>query len=318
MHIPWDDMSLFLAVAETGSLSAAAARLNVTQPTVSRRVAELEARVGEALFARTAIGATITTFGESLLEPARRMAEWAVELERAAERAETTPRGIVRITAPPGIAFDFLAPFAAAAREALPAVRFTVIATTDYLDLSRGGADLALRFAAPAQRDVVTLATLDVPIGAFGSKAYARTLPPHATPSDVAWIAWAPPYENMSPNPELAKMIPSFEPVFASDDFLVQLRAAEAGLGAMFLGRATHRFAKNDLVLLDVVLPPIHRSLHLVATKRALEIPRVRAVADLLVAELHHTMTPEKEKQLSEKLRRPRGPDRARGPSSRR
>ena len=107
MHIPWHDLQVFLAVAEAGSLSAAAKRLRVTQPTVSRRIAELEASVGEALFVRTVDGAAPTSFGERLLEPARRMAEWAAEVDRAAERAETTPRGTVRITAPPGVAFEF-------------------------------------------------------------------------------------------------------------------------------------------------------------------------------------------------------------------
>jgi len=289
MHIPWDDVSVFLAVAETGSLSAASTRLRVTQPTVSRRIAELEARVGEALFTRTAAGAVLTSFGESLVAPSRRMAEWAAEVERAAEGAETTPRGEVRITAPPGIAFDFVTPFAAWAKERLPDVRFTVLSSTDYLDLSRGGADLALRFAAPAQRDVVTLATLEVGIAAFGSEAYARTLPRPAKPSDVAWIGWAPPFEDLAPNPELARMIPSFRPAFASDDFLVQQRAAEEGLGAIFLGLVEHRFSQTRLVQLDVSLPPLRRSLHLACARRVLEIPRVRAVADLLVAELART-----------------------------
>ncbi len=286
MHIPWDDVNVLLAVAETGSLSAGAARLRVTQPTVSRRVAELEARVGEAIFVRSAAGATVTPFGESLLEPARRMAEWAAEVERAAERAETTPRGTVRVTAPPGIAFDFVAPFAAWAKGRLPDVQLSVRATTEYLDLSRGGADLALRFAAPAQRDVETLAKVEIEIGAFGSAAYAKTLPRRAKPSDVAWVAWAPPFEDLAPNPELARLIPGFRPVFASDDYLVQLRAAEEGLGAMFLGRAPHRFSRTRMVPLDVDLPTIQRTLYLACPRRALEIPRVRAVADLIVTEL--------------------------------
>jgi DNA-binding transcriptional LysR family regulator len=84
-------------------------------------------------------------------------------------------------------------------------------------------------------------------------------------------------------------MIPNFAPSFASDDFLVQLRAAEAGMGAMFLGRARHRFTTSTLVELDVDLGPLRRSLHLVCAKTALDIPRVRAVADLLAAEMKHT-----------------------------
>src|SRR5579871_4078599 len=110
MHVAWDAIQLFLAVADTGSLTAAARRLHVTQPTASRRLLDLEASLGEALFTRGVEGTTLTPFGERMLEPARHMAEWAAETERVVERTQTGPRGVVRLTAPPGIAFDFIAP----------------------------------------------------------------------------------------------------------------------------------------------------------------------------------------------------------------
>jgi DNA-binding transcriptional LysR family regulator len=287
VHIPWDRIQLFLAIAEARSMSGAAKRLRVTQPTVSRQLAELESTVGEALFARTVDGATLTSFGERLLEPARRMAEWGAEVDRAVERAETTPRGVVRVTAPPGVAFDFLTPFAHWLKTRLPDVQLDVLSTIQYLDLSRRDADIALRFATPTQRDVVTLATWDLDVAVFASEAYAKTLPPGYGLADVAWIAWAPPFDHLWPNPELAKLVPGFRPSFASDDYLVQLRAAHAGLGAMFLGRAEHRFvAPPRLVELKLPLPTLRNSLHLAAASSALSIPRVRAVADLLTAEL--------------------------------
>ena len=102
MHMEWNDLELFWAVADSGSVTAAARKLRVTQPTASRRLLELEASVGEALFVRDQHGAHLTSFGERLLEPARRMAEWAGEAERVAERTETAPRGVVRLTAAPG------------------------------------------------------------------------------------------------------------------------------------------------------------------------------------------------------------------------
>lgn len=287
MHIEWNDLQVLIAVADAGSISGASKRLQVTQPTVSRRIAELEAVVGEPLFVRTVSGATPTAFAERLLEPARRMAEWAAEVDRTAERAETRPRGSVRITAPPGIAFDFLAPFAAWLRPRLPEVFLEVVSTAEIVDLSRREADLALRLAAPAARDLTTLATLDLEVAAFGSEAYAKSLPRGCKPSDVQWIGWAPPFDHLSPNPELARLIPGFRPVFASDDFIVQQRAAEAGVGAIFLGRVEHRFSTGSrLVELDVDIGRIDRTLHLVAARSALQIPRIRAVADLLAAEL--------------------------------
>jgi DNA-binding transcriptional LysR family regulator len=299
MDIPWEDVRIFLAVAETRSLSAAARRLKVAQPTVSRRIAELESRLGEALFTRTVNGTTPTPHAERLLEPARRMAEWSGEIERAAERRDARPSGTVRLTAPPGVAFDFVAPFALGLREKLPEVRLEVVATLAYLDLVRREADLALRTRRPTQRDLVTLGEIEMDVGAFASPAYRDRLKKRYTAADVDWICWAPPLDHLSPNPELAAMIPGFRPAFASDDFLVQLGAARAGVGAITLGRARHRDFSNtkDLVELDLDLGPVRAGLYLVAARSALEIPRVRAVADILAHELGRATVPPRRKR---------------------
>ncbi len=279
-------MQLFLAVAESGSLTAAARKLRITQPTASRRLLELEASIGESLFVRDVEGAHLTSFGERLLEPARRMAEWAGETERVAARAQTTPRGVVRLTAAPGLAFDFVAPFARYVREKLPDVRLEVISTVQYLDLARREADLALRFGAPKQRDVVSVATMELDVAPYASPSYVARLPKNATIADIDWIAWAPPMDHLSPNPELAAMIPGFRPAFASDDFLVQFRAAQEGLGAIFLGAVRHRFSENPLVKIPLHVPLPRSSLHLACARSALDVPRVRAVADLLAREV--------------------------------
>ncbi len=290
MDISWDDARVFLAIAEAGSLSAAAKRLGVAQPTVSRRIGELEASLGESLFVRSVDGAKVTAYGERLLEPARRMAEWATELERAAEKGEAKLEGVVRITAPPGVAFEFCAPFAGFMQKHLPGVRLEVVSTIRYLDLSRRDADIALRTEKPTQRDLVTLVALEQQGVPFASREYVAKFAEPPRLSEVDWIAWAPPFEAIQPNPTLARLIPDFRPSFASDDFLIQLRAAEAGLGAIFLARTKHRF-KRETGLTELSIQgfgPVPTGLFLVSTKSALAIPRVRAVADLLVKELEH------------------------------
>ncbi len=293
MNIPWDDVQLFLAVAESGSLSGAARALSVTQPTASRRLAQLEATLGDTLFARSVEGAVLTAFGERLLEPARRLAEWAGEIDRAAERRDRSPQGVVRITAAPGVAHDVLAPFSVFVRQKLPGVRLEVVSKVEYIDLARREADLALRMHRPAQKDLTVLASISYGVGAFASRDYVARLGKGYGPADLDWIGWAPPLEHLPPNPELARLIPGFRPAFACDDFLVQLKAAEEGAGAIFLGRVRHRFSRpTTLVELAVDLGrAITSSTHLVCAKSALDIPRVRAVAELLAAELEHTVT---------------------------
>ncbi len=288
MYIPWEDTRLFLAVAEEGSLTAAARTLGLGQPTVSRRLAQLEDALGFQVFERSTGGATLTSKGERLLEPARRMAEWAAELERAAEGGNPAPRGVVRISAPPGVAFDFLAPFAASLRKRHPEIQLQVLSAIRYVDLARREADLALRTEAAAHRDLTTLGSLELDAAAYATPAYTARLPAGYGAADVDWIAWAPPYEHLAPNPQLEVLVPGFRPSFASDDFLVKWRAAEDGVGAMVLGRMEHRLARRRrLVPLDLDLGAHARSsLHLVCAKSALDIPRVRVVAQALIAEL--------------------------------
>jgi DNA-binding transcriptional LysR family regulator len=295
VHIPWEGVELVVAIAETGSLSAAARRLELTQPTVSRRLAELEARLGEPLFVRAVEGTSPTPFGERLLEPARRMAECAGEVAHAAKDADPTPRGVVRLSAAPGMAHTFAAPFAAVLRAELPAIRLELQTTTRYVDLVRREADLALRWQSTArrdrQRDLEVVAEVAHPVAVFASAAYAASLPAHPTLADLAWIAWCAPFEQLPPNPQLAARIPGFVPAFASDDFLVQLRAAEAGAGAIVLSRIRYPRAPSPLLVelpIDLGLPPT--ATHVVASRSALAVPRVRAVADRLARELASTV----------------------------
>lgn len=287
MNLEWNDVRLFLAVAEHGSLTEAARRLKVGQATVSRRLAELEERVGYALFQRGVEGATLTPQGERWLAPARHMAEWAGELEHAAERADAEPSGVVRISAPPGVAYDFVAPFARKLRERRPRLTLEVLSKVEYVDLTRREADLALRMRAPTQRDLVCVATLTHRNDAFVAPSYRKRLPKKPQLADIDWIAWAPPFEQLTPNRELAAMLPGFRPAFAADDYIVQRRAAEEGVGAIFLGKVRHRFSRpSELVPLGLELGPhAQSSLHLVCAKSALGVPRVRAVVELIADE---------------------------------
>jgi len=290
MDVSWDDVRLFLAVADHGSLTEASRHLRVGQPTVSRRLAELEERLGYPLFDRSVEGAALTSRGERWLEPARRMAEWAGELLSTAERGESTPSGVVRITAPPGVAFDFVAPFARRVRDKYPKVALQILSRVEYVDLSRREADIALRTRAPSTRDLVLVHTFRHANDAYVSKEYAAKLPKQPSLSDLDFIAWAPPFESFPPNPQLAALIPNFRPAFACDDYIVQMRAAEAGLGAIFMGKVRHRFNReSSLVPIGLDLGPHSQGeLHVVCAKSALGVARIRAVAELLADELRH------------------------------
>jgi DNA-binding transcriptional LysR family regulator len=288
MDIEWEDVRVFLAVAETRSMSGAARLLRIGQPTVSRRMASLEDALGYGLFRRTVSGVVLTVGGERLQGPARKMAEWAGELHRAAGAGERKPEGLVRITAPPGIAWEFVAPFSAWLRRKQPGLRIELLSSIHYLDLARGEADLAIRMRPATEGDLTTIASLRHRNVVMAAKSYAARLPRRYGFAEVDWICWAPPFDQLPPNPQLEQIIPNFVPVFTCDNFLVQRQAAEAGIGAIIVGDARHRFSRpSSLVPLKIDLGPHGESaIHLVCAKSALEIPRVRLVADLLAEEL--------------------------------
>lgn len=288
MDIAWEDVQLFLAVAEAGSLSRAAKALRIGQPTVSRRLAALEYRLGAQLFRRSVEGAALTSAGERLVAPARRMAEWAGEVGRVAESPTQAPRGLVRVTASPFMSHDFLAPFAGWLSQKEPGLRLEVLSAMEYLDLARGEADLALRGKPPAQADLALVHQKTFGAGVYVSRALAARLPKKPKLAEVPWLAWAPPWDTLAPNPQLRALMPDFTPSFTTDNFLVMLAAAEAGAGAIVLTLPQHRFARHrDLVPLPVELGPYSKATqYLVCARSALDIPRVRRVADLLVAEL--------------------------------
>lgn len=288
MNISWDDARIFLAICETENFSAAARELGLTQPTVSRRIAALEARLGTALFVRSRLGVEPTREALELIGAAREMHRWAAEFGRIAQGRATEERGPVRIAAPPGVAVEQLAPFAAVLARSHPAIRLVVLAGVEHIDLVRGGADLALRTRAPQEPELIALAHARIELGVYASRAYARMLAERldGKPAwrDLDWITWAGSRAQVSPRPMLERVVPDFTPAFESDDYLVQKEALRQGLGAMILAAPDPASADaRELVRIpmDVSLP--NAEFHLVCARSARYIPRVRRVAALLM-----------------------------------
>jgi DNA-binding transcriptional LysR family regulator len=213
------------------------------------------------------------------------MARWAGEFDRAARGSENTIAGTVRIAAPPGIAVEQLAPFAARLRTTHPGIHLDVLAAVDHVDLTRGTADIAVRTNYPGEPELVALYKGANLPGVFAAPGYAATLAQPCTWRDINWITWSGTYRHVAPRPMLERLIPDFAPVFTSDDYLVQKSAVRAGLGAMIMGRPLH-FERSDLVEVDVGVTLPAYEFYLVVAKSMQYVPRVRAVLDALVGVL--------------------------------
>lgn len=172
LPLDWSLVQVFLAVADTGSLSAAARRLGSSQPTVGRQVHEMEDRLGTALFRRQPRGMALTDAGQALLAPARAMQAAAGQLALAAAGEADQLAGPVRITASVFMAHHVLPPILARLRQQEPRIAIDLVASDSTDNLLFREADIAVRMYRPEQLDIVTRHLCDVPLGLFAATAY--------------------------------------------------------------------------------------------------------------------------------------------------
>jgi len=145
MDIEANDMLLFARIVESGSFSMAAQRLNLPKSTVSRRIALLEASLGERLLQRTTRRLVLTEFGESLLEHARKVAEEVEAAGALAQHRQAEPSGKLRISMPGDFANLYLTDLIARFTARYPAVTLELDLSPRRVDLVAEGFDIAIR-----------------------------------------------------------------------------------------------------------------------------------------------------------------------------
>lgn len=183
--IDWALWRSFLAVADTGSLSAAARTLGLTQPTVGRHIDTLEAAVGQSLFLRTAQGLAVTEAALALVPEAQAMRLTADSLARRASSVPKAGVGTVRIAASHVVGTEVL-PIALSpllAEHQGLAVELALSNTS--ADLLRREADLAIRMVRPSQGSLVARRLGPVPLGLFAHRAYLERSGRPERPEDL-------------------------------------------------------------------------------------------------------------------------------------
>ena len=168
----WTLLRSFLAVAETGSLSAAARVLEQSQPTMGRHIAEIEAALNLALFTRTARGLALTVEGKALLPHARAMKAAAQALSLAAAGRDADMSGTVRITASQIMATYILPRMLADLRVQEPQIEIDLVPSDTTENLLFREADIAVRMYRPTQLDLITRHLVDLPLGLYAAKTY--------------------------------------------------------------------------------------------------------------------------------------------------
>lgn len=170
----WSQIQSFAAVAEHGSLSAAARAQNSSQPTLSRHIAQLEATLGTRLFDRSSGGMVLTDEGTDLLTHATTMADAAARFGTDRDGHGKEIAGTVRLTASHVVANFILPPILCELHATYPGIEIEVMASDTTENLLRREADIALRMYRPTQPDVIAKHIADLPLGAYAAPSYIK------------------------------------------------------------------------------------------------------------------------------------------------
>ncbi len=204
--LDWNAARAFCATADEGSLSAAARKLGLTQPTMSRQVAALEAGLGVTLFERVGKRLVLTNSGRGLLEHARTMAAAADAMGLAAAGRSQDISGRVTISATDAVSAYLLPGLVQRVRQKAPQITLVIVASDSISDLRRREADIAIRHVRPTEPELIARLVGEMTAHFYAAESW---LAKNGTPGSVAELCQA----------ELL----GFEPV---DRFSEHLRAA--------------------------------------------------------------------------------------------
>ena len=179
------ELTTFAAVAETGAFNAAARKLKMSPPAVTRLVTALEARLGVRLFTRTTRRVALTEAGVRLREDALRILAELEEAETSARGATSAPSGHLRLTAPVLFGQRFVAPILRDYLDAYPAVTASTLFLDRNVNLLEEGLDVALRIGELPDSSLTALRVGSLRQIVVASPAYLDGHGEAATPEDL-------------------------------------------------------------------------------------------------------------------------------------
>ena len=292
-----DAMRLFVAIGDAGSLSAAARKLKVPLPTVSRKLAQLEEHLGVRLIVRTTRKFVLTEPGRTYLDSCRRLLGEIEDAERMAAGEYDSPKGRLYITAPIVFGRLHVLPVALAFLKAYPEVDLRLSFVDRIADMIEEGIDVAVRIAQLADSSLIAARVGAVRLVTCAAPAYLKANGTPRTPADLVQhhcIASA----NLSATDRWLYRINGEDRTFSIRSRLAvttaeaAIDAAIAGIGITrvlsYQAAAAVKSGKLKLLLRSFELPEIPVSL--VHPESRLTPPKVRAFLDFAAPRLRRQL----------------------------
>ena len=247
----WDSYRAFVAVMETGSLSAAGRQLGTTAPTITRHIEGLEAALGVTLFSRSSTGLQATHAALALAPQIQQMVTAEAAVRRLASAEGDSERGVIRLTASEIVGTEVLPRLLAGFSQRYPEIIIELSLTNQQEDLLRRDSDIAVRMVRPVQESLVAKKIGDAGVGLYAHQDYVAR---QGNPTSLAELGQHPIIgfdrrPSISGKTSLGVMNRELFR-FRSDSDVAQLAMLRAGIG---IGGCQHRIAARTPELVPIL-----------------------------------------------------------------
>lgn len=293
-----NDLLYFARVVEHGGYAAAGRALGIPKSKLSRRILELEERLGVRLLQRSTRKLAVTEIGQEYYRHCMAMLIEADAAQEAIERSRSGPQGLVRISCPPALVCYAIGPMIARFMADNPRVSVELDSTSRRVDVIGEGIDIAIRVRFPPfeDSDLAMRVLGESPQRIVASPKLIGSLRQPVTPADLALL----PSLDLGPlhrdhvwrlvGPDQAQARIPHTPRLVTDDMTQLLYAATEGAGVVQLPDiiSDHALASGALVNVLPDWRPIAGTVQAVFASRRGLLPSVRGLIDHLAAAYQH------------------------------
>lgn len=279
----WSDLRIFLAIARTGTLGAAARSLGQSQPTMGRRLRVLEAAVGHVLFQRTADGFVLTDEGNAVLEHAERMEEEALAFQRRLAGSDVQLEGMLRLSSSDWFGTYMLAPVLAEFTERHPKVCVELLSDARLYSLPRREADLAFRIKAFEEPEVISRRLVHISYALYAPAGAAVSLTGGGAGMRLITMDTA--FAEMPDALWLGRVLPEAQVVMRSNSRLVQAECCRQGSGLAVLPRPLGDRIPG-IVPVEIDEAPPGRDTYVGYHRDLRRLSRLRTLLDMVIERL--------------------------------
>jgi len=283
MALNWDDIRVFLAVARSGQILAAARRLGLNHATAARRITALETALDSQLIIRRTNGCVLTGEGEAFLAHAERMEAEMLSAQSSLGRTDSAISGTVRIGAPDGFGVYFLAARLGELTARHPDLKLQLVPVPRSFSLPQREADIAITVERPAAGRLVSKKLVDYSLSLYASREYLAKMGEPKEAEDLRNHRLISYVEDLIFSPSLQftrEILRNWSAHYEISSAIGQTRAVRAGAGIAVL----HDYIAADYPDLVNVLPElrIERGYYIVFHEAARDLARLRTVANFI------------------------------------